>query len=530
MNRTMKFSLAVACTLGAGLVSVVEAQPQKHDVGIWDVYIDKETFNLHAIHAIALKSGKVLFLTKKAASPNIVLLDPSDDSVSVPASEHQSPQDFYCSGHCQIDGKVLFAGGGEDTQGHEFVATFDPDLLDKDPPENPWQQMGNMPLPGDKRWYPTLTTLGTGKVLVTGGRDDNTCDRNCTETPYEDTPLLFDPSLPPGPGQWSYLGNPDPPDYERGAKVVHWYPFMFQISDGKLFMAGGANFNPLEDASIHLDTYKLNVALEKWESPAVSRAELPGMSAVMYRPDKIMKVACGVICSTEGDKTVQIIDLAPGSISPWTTVDEMKWARQHMTLFVLPDGRVLAVGGLEQPTGRESEWYDPDEANPQWQALAAPADRRTYHSSGVLLRDARVVIAGGEVSVPGPHQETAEIFKPPYLFDMFDQPAPRPQITSAPEEIHYGTGFQVTTPDAAVISKVSLIRLGAQTHSFDQNARYVPLEFTNSTVNELTVAPRAQVNLAPPGYYMLFILKPGDRSGIEYPSVAEIVRLTSSTP
>lgn len=72
---------------------------------------------------------------------------------------------------------------------------------------------------------------------------------------------------------------------------------------------------------------------------------------------------------------------------------------------------------------------------------------------------------------------------------------------------------------------VRLIALGAATHSFDQNQRFVPLEFSGSLQGALTVSPPTQWNIAPRAYYMLFILTPGDRPGIFYPSVARLVQL-----
>jgi hypothetical protein len=98
------------------------------------------------------------------------------------------------------------------------------------------------------------------------------------------------------------------------------------------------------------------------------------------------------------------------------------------------------------------------------------ATKRMYHSSAVLLPDARVLIGGGEEGLEY-HHRTAQIFKPPYLFKSSSEEitTDRPTITSAPDEVTYNMGFTVVTPDAADIVQVSLIRLGAATHSFDQS-------------------------------------------------------------
>jgi hypothetical protein len=77
----------------------------------------------------------------------------------------------------------------------------------------------------------------------------------------------------------------------------------------------------------------------------------------------------------------------------------------------------------------------------------------------------------------------------------------------------------VQTPDAARIATVSFLRLGAVTHAFNENQRFLQLPFATGS-GTLTVQAPANANLAPPGYYMLFIL---DTNGV--PSVAATLRL-----
>src|SRR5258708_3538359 len=117
-----------------------------------------------------------------------------------------------------------------------------------------------------------------------------------------------------------------------------------------------------------------------------------------------------------------------------------------------------------------------------------------------------------------------EIYSPPYLFNSNGTLATGPRITSVtPGVIGYNSAFQVQTPDAASITSAVLIRAGAVTHSFDMDQRLVGLVFTaGSGVLNLTSPPNS--NIAPPGYYLLFIL---NSSGV--PSVAQFVQL-SSTP
>jgi len=90
-------------------------------------------------------------------------------------------------------------------------------------------------------------------------------------------------------------------------------------------------------------------------------------------------------------------------------------------------------------------------------------------------------------------------------------------VSSLPSLANYGTTFQVATTAAADITSVAALRPAAITHNFDQNQRYIPLNFVVDNANSITVTAPAAEN-TPPGDYMLFLL---NNNGV--PSVAEFI-------
>jgi hypothetical protein len=199
----------------------------------------------------------------------------------------------------------------------------------------------------------------------------------------------------------------------------------------------------------------------------------------------------------------------------------MNTARVYHTLTMMADGKVLAVGGSPDTnqgiitTGQlTTEIWDP--ATGVWTTGPAMAAARNYHSTALLMPDGRILVAGGghPFGSGDAGQFSAQYYSPDYLFN-----GARPVLTASPSSAVYGSTMQVTTPDAASIRSVNLVSLGADTHQVDMNQHFVPLGFTASG-NTLTIQSPASAGLAPPGYYMLFILT--DRG---VPAIAPMVQV-----
>jgi hypothetical protein len=207
----------------------------------------------------------------------------------------------------------------------------------------------------------------------------------------------------------------------------------------------------------------------------------------------------------------------------------MSQPRIEMNAVLLPNGRVLAIGGSVNDEDETTKSLNADIYNTEIadftkvvrSSAGSITYARLYHEVALLLPDATVWLAGGNPT-RGTFEQHVEIYKPAYLFNSDGSAASRPTISSAPGSIAWNGSFNISTPDAANISQVVLMRPGSDTHSFDMDQRAVGLSFTAGT-GSLTVTAPPNSNIAPPGYYMLFII---NNNGV--PSVAPFVRLNGS--
>ena len=132
----------------------------------------------------------------------------------------------------------------------------------------------------------------------------------------------------------------------------------------------------------------------------------------------------------------------------------------------------------------------------------------------------------------------AEIFVPPYLQQL---DIVRPSIVSDIQTVAYGQPVSVYVAagdepnPTELIDFATLIRCDSVTHHFGWDQRCIRLEITsiNAQTREITFAglpPNDATNrghfLAPPGYYMLFIVrKPTGSPLVRVPSVARFVQV-----
>jgi hypothetical protein len=137
----------------------------------------------------------------------------------------------------------------------------------------------------------------------------------------------------------------------------------------------------------------------------------------------------------------------------------------------------------------------------------------------MLLPDGSVLTTGG--GAPGPVKNlNAEIYYPGYLYDAAGQPAARPSLVSAPAllQLHLNQQFAATMGSADPISRVTFVRTGSVTHSFNPDQRFLDLSFTQAGQTLTITLPTTDPNVVLPGYHMLFVF---NQAGV--PSIAATV-------
>jgi hypothetical protein len=88
----------------------------------------------------------------------------------------------------------------------------------------------------------------------------------------------------------------------------------------------------------------------------------------------------------------------------------------------------------------------------------------------------------------------------------------RIRILQAPNAVVYGQTFNVvfeTEAQSNEVMRVVFMRCGSVTHSFDGDQRFVGVPFKQSETN-LTINAPPDGTVAPPGYYMLWVVGAGN--------------------
>jgi hypothetical protein len=461
---------------------------------------------INPIHATLMHNGKILVVTGSGNCPasqsgcpsgppfnggnhsGAVVLDP----VAGMITQLSVSYDMFCTDMTNLpDGRVFITGG---TLAYDpFKGTQNTSIFD--PATNTFTSAQQM---AHGRWYPMSIVLGDGRVMTFSGADENTNTNTAVEF------------YTAGSGWGSQHTAPWTPPL---------YPRLHLLPNGQVFASGSQPSSHLFNPST--STWSLNIASTNYGGTRLygSSVLLPLTPENNYDP--VVMILGGDDPATA---TTELIDL--GKSSPdWVWGPDMSQPRIEMDAIILPTGKVVALGGSANDENASTKSLNADLYDPssnRFSSAGANAYARLYHTVALLLPDATVWVAGSN-PVRGTYESHMEIYQPAYLFNSDGSLATRPTFTNAPSTISWGDSFAVSTPDAASIDQAVLVRPGSSTHAFDMDQRLVGMTFTAGS-GTLTLTAPPNGNIAPPGYYMLFLI---NNHGV--PSVARFVLLGASS-
>ena len=443
---------------------------------------------------------------------------------------------LFCSGQTLLsDGSVFAAGGSRfwwDKNANTFFITGLPSGFVRGAAA--WTRTQDFAGPGATgqrwRWYPSATRLADGKVLVANGYDlVQQMDSNFNTVPGTTYPNygmeLFDPATASFSVLSSYAETPTQsfnPDYTHafqlpagavpGFDVMMFgepgVPVLLSRTGAQRWLVRDANPRPNDTGGSGHGVSTLLLPLRR-----------PGSNWGYSNGSALM---AGGAHHSLAEHGASVYDPVADS---WLPRIEMWLRRHHPSTVLLPDGKVLVVGGHddEDPAGtgvQHAQYIDPASGFATDYGVSPMGEPRGYHTVALLLPDGRVLVAGGRdggTGSPALEKVTLRYYHPPYVFQ------PRMYIGAVSSaEIRYGQPFYAAWGGGTgAVSEAVLVGLGSMTHSVDMNQRHVQIDVTYqdpANWGQLIAPPDATV--APPGHYILFLL---DQNRV--PSYGQIVHL-----
>ena len=482
--------------------------------GRWDVLTYPNT--VRSVHSVVLNTGKVLFIAGSGNDPTAFAAGSFKstlwDPISAQFTDVPTPTDLFCSGHVQLpNGNVLVMGGtlaypaADGSHGYEGrkssyifnVAT------------GGYEQTNDL---NTGHWYPSATEMGNGNVVTLGGL--NELSQGTVETE------LFNAAAK----AWT-------PHAQVPQSYNFWglYPSMILMQDGRLFYDGSHIFGNQGPPGSGADIYDFNAAKITDVAGLQNPQNRDQSGAVLLPPAQAQKVLIAgggnVVTNVDAIQSTDLIDLSMANptythgpllpqgltengnsatmsvTDPGVVPETGVMGKMYVSTVLMPNRKVLETGGALHNRADpvfETSVYDPV-ANTFTQVTPDPVEHQ-YHSESFLIPDGRVVSVGSNPG-NGSFDLRISVYSPPYVFATS-----RPAVTGVGSTAWaYGSSQRITTDGA--ITSAALIKPAAVTHQSDANQRLVDLPLTVNADGSYNVNLTSNANVAPPGYYMLSVLR-----------------------
>lgn len=351
-SATVSFSAGIG---GSGRVSL-----DGFGDGVWSPAGSVSGRSEHT--ATRLRDGKVLVAGGRPTTAYVgsMLYDPVAGTWT-PTNEMTTPR-FAHTATLLRNGKVLVVGGDSSANSYPVSAEV------YDPTTGTWSTTGSLT---QGRRNHAAVLLPSGKVLVVGGTIGFSSGTHIPTASAE----LYDPAT----GKWSTAFS---------MAEARGNPSATLLGNGKVLLLGGSARTELYDpiaGTVTLTGY-LHVARES-------------CSAALLEDGRVL--VSGGSTASGALKTAEVYETGL-----WTPIPAMGTARLGHELVPLPNGKVLAIGGLGYETS--VELFDP--ALGTWSATQPLAIGRTY-ATATLLESGKVLVVGGQAAGGG-YPSTAEVYDP----------------------------------------------------------------------------------------------------------------------
>jgi uncharacterized protein (TIGR03437 family) len=286
------------------------------------------------------------------------------------------------------DGTVLAAGGANGATAHSSAELFTPAT-------GAWMATGALA----PRFAHTATLLPNGRVVVAGGKADATRSLSSVQVyNYLDKKWSDAPQAPPFANQAFALLE---------ARSAHTATL---LTNGQLLFVGG---RPGSDAALNsAELYEFATAHWLLTKNAAGTATTLNTARAAHTatllPNGKVLVAGGYTQSGSTLPPLESAELYDPQTGGWIATNPLNQARAGHTATLLPNGKVLVVGGAAagQPLDT-AELYDPNTGF--WTLLPGVTPR--FNHTATLLQNGTVLIAGG-ITTGNARTTSVQIYDP----------------------------------------------------------------------------------------------------------------------
>jgi N-acetylneuraminic acid mutarotase len=337
--------------------------------------------------SVVLPDGRVMVIggatgsSSNNATASVVIFDPKTSQWTAATSMLQARA--YPMAVELADGSILVAGGSRNGQPLDTVERYNPT-------NGTWVATGRLNLP---RTQGTLTLLADGRVLAAGGGVEAAPDWISTASTE-----VYDPNT----GRWSMAAP------MSVARAIHTATL---LQDGEVLVTGGATTYHGSSGSVTARAEIFDPRSGRWRQVAPLPKPLYVHSAALM-PDGHVLVAGGWWSTSNSDPSHGGVYIYDPDSDTWMATGSLVTPRAQFNLVALPDGRFLAIDGVDPAyhTLATSEIYDPSTG--AWSTTGKLAVATMWPAVG-LLPDGRVFIAGGALDALAGHvTAVSEIYTP----------------------------------------------------------------------------------------------------------------------